>query len=203
MGAGTGADAVAGAGMIGTFTSPPKRYMPALMRHPDVAQRVPFYHASRTVNEDLILRRLDRHGELVCYATEVPLEPVYLTTDRVPCYLGDILALYRGPTGNVLVGIEVKDWGHRVHPKLAREYMSAYGRACQLFYLAAKEFSEGLFAIRDMGLFHLDRREVLKAPAPLSPDPCLWRSAVERLCEICEVDLDLPADPSQRTLPRL
>jgi hypothetical protein len=175
--------------------------MPLLGRPVTVAERVPFFNASRTVNEDLILRRLDRHGRLVCHSTEVPLEPVYLTTDRVPCYLGDILALYRGEAGHVLVGIEVKDWDNRVHPKLAREYLVAYGRACQYFYLAAKEFSQGLFAIRDMGLFDLDRREVVKAPAPLSPDPILWRSAVERLCEICDVELTLPADPSQRTLP--
>jgi hypothetical protein len=162
---------------------------------------VPFYHAARTVNEDLIVRRLDRHGKLVCHATEVPLEPSYLTTDRVKCYLGDILALYEGPDGYVLVGIEVKDWGARVNPKLARDYLRDYGRVCQHFYLAAKEFSEGLFSIRDIGLFHLDRREVVKASPRLRPEPRLWRSAVDRLCELRSVSLDLPRDPHQRRLP--
>jgi len=165
-----------------------------------VAERVPFYHASQTVNEDLILRRLDRHGQLVCWATEVPLEPVYLTTDRVPCYRGDVLAMYRGPAGHVLVGIEVKDWGNKVHVKMAREYLAAYGKACQYFYLAANDFSQGLFTVRDIGLFNLDDRKVVKAPARLSPDPVLWRSAMERLCQLCDVDLDLPPDPHQRTL---
>lgn len=165
-----------------------------------MAERVPFFHASQTVNEDLILRRLDRHGQLVCWATEVPLEPVYLTTDRVPCYRGDVLALYRGPSGHILVGIEVKDWGNRVHLKMAKDYLAAYGKACQYFYLAANEFSQGLFTVRELGLFNLDRREVVKAPARLSPEPILWRSAMERLCQLCNVDLDLPLDPHQRTL---
>jgi hypothetical protein len=166
-----------------------------------MAQRVPFFHASRTVNEDLIIRKLDRHGRLVCWDTEVPLEPVYLTTDRPPCYRGDVLALFEGPTGHVLVGIEVKDWDARVSIPMARDYLQAYGKACQHFYLAANGFAQGLFSIRDLGLFHLDHREVVKAPGPLDPDPALWRSAVERLCEGCGVDIDLPVDPRQRTLP--
>ncbi len=167
-----------------------------------MAERVPFYHASETVNEDLIVRRLDRHGRLVCWATEVPLEPVYLTTDRPPCYRADVLAMFGGPLGHNLVGIEVKDWGTRVSIPMAREYLVAYGKVCQHFYLAANGFSEGLFSVRDLGLFHLDRREVVKAPGPLEPDPALWWSAVERLSERCEVDLDLPRDPRQTTLPR-
>ena len=166
-----------------------------------MADRVPFYHASETVNEDLIVRRLDRHGRLVCWATEVPLEPVYLTTDRPPCYRGDVLALFEGPRGHTLVGIEVKDWGARVSVPMARGYLDAYGRACEHFYLAANGFAEGLFTLRDLGLFHLDRREVVKAPGLLSPEPALWRSAVERLVELCGADIDLPDDPRQSTLP--
>ncbi|UCC92615.1 MAG: hypothetical protein JSW25_08100 [Thermoplasmata archaeon] len=167
-----------------------------------MAERVPFYHASETVNEDLIVRRLDRHGSLVCWATEVPLEPVYLTTDRPKTYRGDVLALFEGPRGHALVGIEVKDWDARVSIPMARDYLEAYGKACQFFYLAANGFAEGLFSIKDLGLFHLDRREVVKAPGPLVPDPILWRSAADRLCELCEVDVDLPRDPGQSTLPR-
>ena len=167
-----------------------------------MAQRVPFYHASETVNVDLIVRRLDRHGRLVCWATEVPLEPVYLTTDRPPCYRGDLLALFEGPSGPSLVGVEVKDWDSRVSIPMARDYLRAYGRACQHFYLAANGFAEGLFSVRDLGLFHLDRREVVKAPGTLRPEPSLWRSAVERLLEICDVGFDLPGDPHQTTLPR-
>ncbi len=178
-----------------------ERYIPSACVGPNVAERVPFYHASTTVNEDLILRRLDRHGELVCHATEVPLEPVYTTSDRVPCYRGDVLALFRGPTGYDLVGIEVKDWGARIGTGMARQYLRAYGRVCQFFYLAANDFTEGLFAVRDVGLFHLDRREVVKAAASLAPDPSLWRSAVHRLSELCEVEIELPPDPHQRTLP--
>jgi hypothetical protein len=113
-----------------------------------------------------------------------------------------VLALFEGPTGNTLVGIEVKDWGARVSIPMARNYLEAYGRACQHFYLAANGFAEGLFSIRDLGLFHLGRREVVKAPGHLRPEPTLWRSAVERLSELCDVDLDLPKDPDQRTLPR-
>ena len=163
---------------------------------------MPFYHASETVNEDLIVRRLHRHGRLVCWATEMPLEPVYLTTDRPACYRGDVLALFEGTAGHSLVGIEVKDWEARVSIPMAREYMEAYGKVCQHFYLAANGFAEGLFSVGDLGLFHLDRREVVKAPAPLRPDPVLWRSAMERLCQLCEVELDVPKDPHQSTLPR-
>lgn len=166
-----------------------------------MAERVPFFHASRTVNEDLILRRLDRHGKLVCWDTEVPLEPVYITTDRVQCYLGDVLALFEGPDGHVLVGIEVKDWEARVNRTMARDYLETYGRVCQHFYLAANGFSEGVFSMRDIGLFHLDRREVVKAPSRLRPDVTLWRSAVDRLSERCDVRIDLPNDPDQTTLP--
>lgn len=168
-----------------------------------MAERVPFFHASRTVNEDLILRRMDRHGQLMCWDTEVPLEPVYRGTDRVACYMGDVLALYRGTAGHVLVGIEVKDWGKSVHVRMARDYLKAYGKVCQFFYLAANEFSQGLFSVRDLGLFRLDSREVVKAPGQLLPEPALWRSAVERLTERCGVVVDLPNDPNQRTLPRL
>jgi hypothetical protein len=167
-----------------------------------VAQRVQFFHASETVNEDLIVRRLDRHGRLLCWATELPLEPVYLTTDRPACYRADVLALFEGPLGFTLVGIEVKDWDARVSIPMARDYLMSYGKVCQQFYLAANGFAEGLFSLKDLGLFHLDRREVVKAPGPLVPDPILWRSAVERLCERCKVDVDLPRDPSQSTLPR-
>jgi hypothetical protein len=167
-----------------------------------VAERVPFYHASETVNVDLILRRLDRHGRLLCWATEVPLEPVYRTTDRPTCYRGDVLALFEGPRGPELVGIEVKDWGARVSVPMARDYLGAYGRACERFYLAANGFAEGLFSIAGLGLFHLEHREVVKAPGRLGPDPRLWRSAVERLLELCGVDVDLPPDPRQSTLPR-
>jgi hypothetical protein len=167
-----------------------------------VAERVPFYHASETVNEDLIVRRLDRHGRLECWATEVPLEPRYLTTDRPACYRGDVLALFEGPKGHTLVGIEVKDWGASVSVPMAREYIEAYGRACEHFYLAANGFAEGLFSISDLGLFHLGRREVVKAPGRLDPNPALWRSAVERLGELCGLEIELPVHPHQSTLPR-
>ncbi len=166
-----------------------------------MARRVPFYHASETVNEDLIVRRLDRHGRLVCWTTEMPLEPVYLTTDRPACYRGDVLALFEGPRGHALVGVEVKDWDARVSIPMARDYLAAYGKVCQHFYLAANGFAEGLFSLRDLGLFHLDRREVVKAPGTLRPEPALWRSAVERLCRLRAVDIDLPPDPHQSTLP--
>ncbi|NIP35111.1 MAG: hypothetical protein GWN18_09200 [Thermoplasmata archaeon] len=86
---------------------------------------------------------------------------------------------------------------------MAREYLETYGRACEHFYLAANGFAEGLFSIRGLGLFHLDRRQVVKAPGRLRPEPALWRSAVERLCELCDVDMDLPRDPLQSTLPKL
>jgi hypothetical protein len=59
-----------------------------------------------------------------------------------------------------------------------------------------------MFSMRNLGLFHLDRREVVKVPPELSPDPHLWRSAVERLSERCGVEVDLPMDPHQRTLLR-
>jgi hypothetical protein len=175
-------------------------YISGSSRGSRVAERVQFYHASETVNEDLIVRRLDRHGRLVCWATEVPLEPVYLTTDRPACYRGDVLALFEGPRGHTLVGIEVKDWDARVSIPMARGYLETYGKVCQNFYLAANGFAQGLFSLRDLGLFHLDRREVVKAPGPLVPDPILWRSAVERLCDQCQVEIDLPRDPSQSTL---
>lgn len=165
-----------------------------------MAERLQFYHASRTVNAELIVENLGRHGSLVCHATEVPLEPSYTTSDRVECYLGDVLALYRGPAGHALVGVEVKDWGARVTLPLARRYLAAYGRVCQHFYLAANGFSEDLFGLGDVGLFHLGRLEVVKAAPALRPDPALWRSAVRRLSESCDVGVPDPLDPSQTML---
>ena len=165
-----------------------------------MAERVPFYSAARTVNEDLIGRRLERHGELVCRRTEVPLEPAYTTASKVNLYLADILALFRGPDGYDLVGIEVKDWDARVGATVARGYLRDYGRACSHFYLAANRFSEDLFHVKGLGLFHLDRREVVKAPGALRPEPALWRSAVVRLAEACGIVVDVPEDPLQRTL---
>jgi len=172
--------------------------IPALLL--TVAKRVPFYSAARTVNEDLIVRRLTRHGELVCRRTEVPLEPSYTTASDVNLYLADVLALFRGPDGFDLVGIEVKDWGATVGATMARGYLRDYGRACSHFYLAANSFSEDLFSIKGLGLFDLDRREVLKAPGPLRPEPALWRSAVLRLAEGCGIEVEVPGDPRQRTL---
>lgn len=165
-----------------------------------VAERVPFYSAARTVNEDLIVRRLTRHGELVCHRTEVPLEPAYTTASQVSCYLADVLALFRGPEGYDLVGIEVKDWGATVGATVARGYLRDYGRACSHFYLAANRFSEDLFSVKGLGLFHLDPREVVKAPGALRPEPALWRSAVLRLAEACGIEVEVPEDPHQRTL---
>lgn len=164
------------------------------------ARRVRFWSAARTVNEDLILRRLDRHGELLCHATEVPLEPRYTTAREVPLYLADVLALFRGPQGLALVGIEVKDRTAPVGPRTAARYLAAYGRSCQHFYMAANGFSPRVFAMRDVGLFHLGRREVVKGAGALRPEPALWRSAVARLAEACRTEVEVPRDPLQTTL---
>jgi len=164
------------------------------------ARRVSFWSAARTVNEDLIMRRLDRHGELVCHATEVPLEPRYTTARDVTVYLADVLALFRGPQGLALVGIEVKDRAAPVGPRTAARYLAAYGRSCQHFYMAANGFSPRVFAMRDVGLFHLGRREVVKGAGALRPEPALWRSAVARLAEACGTEVEVPRDPLQTTL---
>jgi len=180
---------------------PPESLMTAARQSCRVAaRRVSFWSAARTVNEDLILGRLDRHGELVCHSTEVPLEPRYTTAQEVACYLADVLALFRGPRGLVLVGIEVKDRGAPVGSRMAARYLAAYRRSCQYFYLAANAFTPRVFAMRDVGLFHLDRREVVKGAGALSPEPALWRSAVSRLAEACRVEVGVPRDPLQTTL---
>jgi len=68
------------------------------------------------------------------------------------------------------VGIEIKEWEKRVHPKMALEYLETYRPTCEYFYLAAKKFSKSTIELKDIGLFDLTRRKVIKNAEYLYPD---------------------------------
>ncbi|CAG0967817.1 hypothetical protein METP3_01250 [Methanosarcinales archaeon] len=65
------------------------------------------------------------------------------------------------------MGIEIKEWDKRVHPKMAMEYLETYRDTCEYFYLAAKKFSRSTLELKDIGLFDLGRIKVIKDPGYL------------------------------------
>jgi hypothetical protein len=68
-----------------------------------------------------------------------------------------------------IVGIEIKEWDKQVHPKMALEYLETYRQTCEYFYLAAKKFSKSKLELRDIGLFDLTRKKVIKNAEYLYP----------------------------------
>jgi hypothetical protein len=122
---------------------------------------------------------IKEHGIPIHVEKEFHIKPVRNRRDA--CYYGDILAVYERGRRWYLVGIEVKDWKARVGPKLAKEYLSTYGEVCEYFYLAARRFSRRLLTFPSVGLFSLEKMEVVKKPGYLYPDENLRASAIKRM----------------------
>jgi len=90
-----------------------------------------------TINSNKIVDAITNHGNPVFQTSEIHLKP-YLCRERV-CNLADIIAVYKQSERFYIVGIEIKEWDKRVHPKMAMEYLETYRGTCEYFYLAAKK----------------------------------------------------------------
>lgn len=149
----------------------------------------------------VIAESIKEHGTPIHVEKEFHMKPVRCRKDV--CYYGDILAIYEKERQKgrrwYLVGIEVKDWKVKVGPKLAHEYLSVYGQVCEYFYLAAQKFSSKLLRHSSIGLFSLEKMEVVKKPKYLYPNENLRRNAVKRMKK-SGLKEDVIESPYQTTL---
>lgn len=127
----------------------------------------------------LITDSIRKHGNPIHVEKEFHIKPVRNRKDV--CYYGDIFAVYEKGRRWYLVGIEIKDWKVKVGPRIAQQYVSVYGEVCEYFYLAARRFSQRLLQFPSIGLFSLEKMEVVKEPAYLYPDENLRASAIKRM----------------------
>lgn len=99
-----------------------------------------------------------------------------------------------------MVGIEIKEWDKRVHPKMAMEYLETYRGTCEYFYLAANKFSKSTLELKDIGLFDLGRMKVVKNPGYLYPDVEFRANLMTRIKNNFKVLTNAVEDPFQRTI---
>ena len=85
-----------------------------------------------TINSNEIVNAINQHGVPVFYTSEMHLKP-FLCRESV-CNLADIVAVYKQSERFYIVGIEIKEWDKRVHPKMAMEYLETYRGTCEYFY---------------------------------------------------------------------
>ena len=85
-----------------------------------------------TINSNEIVSAINQHGIPVFYTSEMHLKPL-LCRESV-CNLADIVAVYKQSERFYIVGIEIKEWDKRVHPKMAMEYLETYRGTCEYFY---------------------------------------------------------------------
>lgn len=116
----------------------------------------------------MIVDAITQHGIPIFHTSEMHLKP-FLCRDSA-CNLADIIAVYKQSERFYIVGIEIKEWDKRVHPKMALEYLETYRPTCEYFYLAAKKFSKSTLELKDIGLFDLTMRKVIKNAEYLYPD---------------------------------
>jgi hypothetical protein len=161
--------------------------------------KIKFYNYSRTVNEQLILDIIEDHGEYVLHATESVLARRFMDWDGV-CYLADILTIFRNNKRDYLIGIEIKDWSHNVHPKLCWQYLKTYRKSCEYFYLAARKFSLDAPTIKEIGLINLSTMKVVKRPEYLYPNKEFRSGVVKRLKKFTSHRRDIIEDPYQMSL---
>lgn len=145
----------------------------------------------------LIPECIKEHGTPIHVEKEFHMKPVRNRKDV--CYYGDILAVYKKGRRWYLVGIEIKDWKAKVGPKLAKTYLSVYGDVCEYFYMAARRFSSDLLRIPSVGLFSLEKMEVIKKPKYLYPNEKLRASAIRRMKK-SGLNLHVIESPYQTTL---
>lgn len=144
-----------------------------------------------------IAESITLHGTPVYVEKEFHIKPYRRRTDA--CYYGDIVAVYKNTSRWYLVGIEIKDWKAKVGMSYARQYLRTYGTVCEYFYLAARRFSEKLFASPSIGLFSLDKMAVIKKPCYLFPDEMLRSEAIRRMKK-SGLDARVIESPYQTTL---
>lgn len=77
-----------------------------------------------TINSNKIVDAITNHGNPVFQTSEMHLKP-YLCRESV-CNLADTIAVYKQSERFYIVGIEIKEWDKRVHPKIAMEYLETY-----------------------------------------------------------------------------
>ncbi len=98
------------------------------------------------------------------------------------------------------MGIEIKEWDKRVHPKMAKEYLETYRPTCEYFYLAAKKFSKSTLGLKDTGLFDLTSMSVMKCSEYLFPDVGFRANLMKRIKNNFRVLSNAMEDPFQRTI---
>jgi hypothetical protein len=158
-----------------------------------------FYNFSKTVNEQLILDIIEDHGEYVLHATESVLAKRFFDWDGM-CYLADILTIFRNKKRDYLIGIEIKDWKHTVHPKLCWQYLKTYRKSCEYFYLAARKFSPDAALIEELGLINLSNMKVVKKAEYLFPSREFRAGVVRELKKCTKFKRDVIEDPYQMSL---
>ena len=163
--------------------------------------KIRFYNHSRTANEQLILDIIEDHGEYVLHATESVLARHFLDWDGI-CYLADILTVFRKNHRDYLIGIEIKDWNHRVHPKLCWEYLKTYRKSCEYFFLAARKFSQDASVIKELGLINLSTMKVVKEAEYLFPSKEFRAGVVRGLKRCIPIKRHIIEDPYQMSLDR-
>ncbi len=72
-----------------------------------------------TINSNEIVSAINQHGIPVFHTSELHLKP-FLCRESV-CNLADIIAVYKQSLRFYIVGIEIKEWDKRVHPKMAMD----------------------------------------------------------------------------------
>lgn len=151
-----------------------------------------------TINSNIIVDAITNHGIPVFHTSEIHLKP-FLCRKSV-CNLADIVAVYKQSERFYIVGIEIKEWDKRVHPKIAMEYLETYGCTCEYFYLAANKFSRSTLELKDIGLFDLGRMKVVKNPGYLFPDVKFRSNLMKRIKNNFKVLTNAVEDPFQRTI---
>ena len=151
-----------------------------------------------TINSNEIVNAINQHGVPVFYTSEMHLKP-FLCRESV-CNLADIVAAYKQSERLYIVGIEIKEWDKRVHPKMAMEYLETYRGTSEYFYLAANKFSKSTLELKDIGLFDLSRMKVVKYPGYLYPDVEFRSNLMKRIKNNFKVLTNVVDDPFQRTI---
>lgn len=159
---------------------------------------VKFSRFGTTINSKEIVNSIHQHGTPVFQTSEMHLKP--FVCRKSVCNQADIIAVFRSSDRHYIVGIEIKEWKEKVHPKLAVEYLDTYGRTCEYFYLAAKHFSKQILEMEGPGLFDLEQMEVIKSPAYLFPETDFRAHLMKRIKKQFNVLLEVVDDPYQRTL---
>ncbi len=151
-----------------------------------------------TINSNEIVNAITQQGIPVFHTSEMHLKP-FLCRESA-CNLADIIAVYKQSERFYIVGIEIKEWDKRVHPRIALEYLETYRRTCEYFYLAAKRFSMKTLELAEIGLFDLTKMKVIKNSEYLYHDMDFRANLMKRIKNNFKVLSNAADDPFQRTI---